>query len=540
MWYKYCCFLFWFLFVFSCGDGGSYDIIHTFESSFIDLTDGSPEEKLPVETQLTIIFPEYVAGVFFLNAMDASGKPLSLETSRVSGSVFVQIVEMFLSDTDISIFIYNDFNDNGDFDSGFEPMAQRRFQVMKESEPIILRLHWPWSDDATFPRSFIVDYNPNLSEDNYPLLEHLATADGLILDNAVVENCPACVTTIKEIHPQMVLLLYTDPAGIRANELEWSRSQLERDKYEYVHTNTKVVQGTNYSPYVPGRWKGEYVSELQYWIGSYMINLSDGVTVIVPTFFRDWARLHAMYYQTFGIPLDVDGYFLDNMWEDESWLILEEVNDIESLDINYDQLDNELINPSGGYYEIDRSLQRGTEEFLVSMREIFSGIIVGNEGNTFYLDLLQGKFFENAPYNGDWSSTAQLFITCLKEALSDLCVWHTVVEFVDDRVDMEKCLLGVTTATVFGGYWACGNVYNDLDYSMSIPVMGRRLDHVVSLQDDVYLSVFEKGVVLMNGTRRETSIPLFRDFFTEDGMQIAGEITIPVLSGRFLFYSLPE
>jgi hypothetical protein len=513
------------------------------ESVFTEAVSISQDGEISmVSLMLHIVFPEYIQGNFFFEMTTGEGNSVAMETNVKSGWTALETTFFLPSNLGtVRLIAWNDFNGNGRQEEKLDPSTSAEFEVKGEDIEQNIRLRWPFENAEIYPKLAIMNLNPSLQADNETLLRHFAKASLLVLDHSLAENCSECISRIIQENPSIDIFLYCDPTSIPSNTSQRSRSSLERNKYEFIENTKKTLP--NYGEakaYMPGEWNGEYVEKLQYWPGSYLINTTSSVAMLDPSFFATYAELYDRYFRTFSTPLSVTGFLLDNVFDDISWVPLSGVNGVTWLDVNYDRVENDLITDTDGYYSIDRDLQEAWVLFLSELRRFFSFQIIGNEGNPFYLDLLNGKWFENAPSGAQWGEKAWLFEQLLKEAQGEFSIWHMVVDEENDSFSEGRCFSGLLTACLFGGYYACGNRGNNVDYDFVIPSLGRRMNSYFSINGSVFTAVFEKGFVLFNSSEKEESYTPVRSFYTKDGRVQTQRVTLPPYSGEALYYEPPE
>lgn len=494
-----------------------------------------------VSLMLEIFFAQYFRGEFVFLLIQQDTQEVFFRESIDGAQKLEKSISLKACRGSIELLVFNDFDEDGLFDPGFEGMSRESVFISTEDlcKSVILQL--PFSNGKrAYPQIATTYLNPSLSEENEALLQELSSGALLILDHSLLQHSPEIFVLIRALNPEILLLVYTAPMSIAR-----LRSDLEQEKYA-------LVQAVD--AYMAGMWHGEYVEELQHWPGSSTVNFTMDVLARDVHFFDKWAEMHGEYLLFQDLLQLVDGFFFDECWDDISWIPRDAVNNITGFDTDYDFEVESLLPGEDGYCPMDIAYQGGWMRFLQSMQEFSleqgrDWILIGNEGHSLYYRYVN-KYFEDAPsgFLGGFAGTVEFFSEALLNTPQGIAVWNVAGRQGEVYGDLiQRCRLGAFIANILGGYYGCDDsiahdhpLFIDEDFYS----LGRKVQGYHVLENGVWLAVFEHGVNLYNGTGQEQEIRFGTELLSIPGIQrpdlntglpVLG-ITLPSADGILLLY----
>lgn len=515
--------------------GGESDDQTALTEETPDETGGSEEtaetnESFACSLAVNGAFPQYVYGRYVIQVKGAVQRPAQFLAEGVRFSWKTQEEDCVKGTASISVF--NDF----DADLVQDPSEASVFALAEvapgKDTKVDLTLVLTYVGNLNFPRRAMIDLNwgrdfLNMSDAE---IAAYANTDILILDHSVFVNFPTFVKKIYAKNSLIEFFPYVDPTSVSKNIQAQTRSTYEIDKAEYVK-NTLGPNGIKAS--MPGVWNGQSVTELEYYPGSVMINFTVGVEQVDSEFFSMQAEMLAQFHESLSQEMKalVRGYFLDNIFDDISWIPLEKKNGVTELDANYNGINDELNDYQNGYYQVDRELQFGMAEYVKNFHALWPNLVLlGNEGNSFYYDTLNGKYFEGVK-DKDWSYTLSQYRTGLAAVGGRYLIWNNEIQSADQ---LDFCRTGFYASLIAGGTHAC-SVPGD-DGNWYLPEydawLGRRNSE--SNIQGAMAGVFEKGLVLYNPTGETLLITLPRALVSANGA--VQTIILTSKTGILLFY----
>ena len=209
----------------------------------------------------------------------------------------------------------------------------------------------------------------------------LAEHQLLIVDMENMVNNKIVLDLLKVLNPKIKLLAYSNPMEFFSPAI---RNRPIQSKW--------LSQAMNYPAWFLKTGGGE---QAVFWPNMIMMNLSStcpkyeiniqGRKVMMT--YSDWIAYKTLT-EVLSDPI-WDGYFMDNSGANISWVY---ANKSSQLDINNDGQANSDA-------QIDNAWSIGIKNFLGSIR-VERGkdfIMVGNKGSVEFMDILDGKFFEDWP-----------------------------------------------------------------------------------------------------------------------------------------------
>ncbi len=247
--------------------------------------------------------------------------------------------------------------------------------------------------------------------------EKLAKFDLVVVDLENWFNNPKSIALIRQQNPDCVVLAYTNPMEffdppVPGRPFQQSLYQVVVNRY-------------------PGWWLNQPSGEpIYYWNSPRMrmLNLSSKCQKYNGQTWTDFLA-GELKAKLFSLPNRPDGIFVDNAWDDVSWV----------KDGNLDADNNGLRDDPN---TLDIWWQQGMESFLKKLK-VTTGLVVGNEPNLFYQNELSGKFFENMPLKnfGGWEGSVLTYTQDLNQL--PINIIHSELKDKDWRMFiMTTTLLG--------------------------------------------------------------------------------------------------
>ncbi len=330
------------------------------------------------------------------------------------------------------------------------------------------------TNDSFFPANQTARYwtSPIIRAEN---IKNLAQSDLLIVDVENMFNNYNYLVQIKKLNPDLKLLCYTNPMEIwttRYDNRPWQNSVID----EIVNNRQSwILRQTS---------NGER-SLVTFWPGMIIINMS----VNCPR--ENWRR----YYSWMARKLNRevlndtiwDGYFMDNATSNISWV------SPDNIDINNNgQADDN--------YRIDLSWEKGVERFLKKIRRSNGDdfIIIGNKGDHYFLDIVNGKMFENFPnpWLGDtWADGFKQSIDNAKKT----------GEFTIFSINSNEIEFGLASALLLDNVYLAIGQDDDQVYNEFMIDLGKALGPY-QRESDKYIRYFKKGKVIVYPLLRKGEI----------------------------------
>ena len=202
-------------------------------------------------------------------------------------------------------------------------------------------------------------------------LETLARYDILIIDMENQVYSPDKLRRLKEINPNIILLVYLAPEEIR--EDSGSKSGTMRKKL--------------YNRIADKWWLRDSSGDiLAWWDTNTMINITDEVGTYKG---KTWAETLAEFVDEELLSTGYwDGVFYDNVWSDVSWL-------------SYLKMDFDQDGQAESVSRMNQEWRAGMIEILKETRDqIGSSKLIFGNGGEYYREYLNGVLYENFPEKG--------------------------------------------------------------------------------------------------------------------------------------------
>jgi hypothetical protein len=231
-------------------------------------------------------------------------------------------------------------------------------------------------------KTYVMHYLPNLSVSQ---AESYRGYDMIIVDHEVINTSAASLRYLRQIKPEIKILTYVE-------KMQWHEPMFPDKPWSL----DVVAYLKNFSHWYLHDPAGK---NLSFWPGTVMMNIRlDGWRYeiagksysYIEWFSERYIEDIIGAYSRQGIHLD--GILDDDLFRDISFLE-------DGVDSDFDGLPD-------NYPELDRQWRLGNEYFLKKVREVMGPdfLIIGNGGHGYYMNICDGKQFENFPehYIGSW------------------------------------------------------------------------------------------------------------------------------------------
>lgn len=311
--------------------------------------------------------------------------------------------------------------------------------------------------------------------------EDLAPYGLIIIDLENFWNNPESLIKIKEINPSAKLVCYSNPMEFfdpvlsdRPQQQRWS----QRIATHYASWLLKTAEG----------------SAAIFWPGMIMLNLSAACpTYETPEFgeinYGQWMAQEIL--RLLENPI-WDGYYMDNGGGNISWLYQDKGT----------QIDADGDGQADENSRLDSTWSLGVHDFLKMIRQAKGPdfILLANKGSVEFMDVLDGRFFENFPcdYLGDKQDGG--WHQCMYNALQTGPYTTLQVPSSDDAE------FGVASALLVDAYVAIGQ-----DNLRNYPQLRHRLGQALGVamrQDSLFFREFENGRVEVRPATKQGRIIL--------------------------------
>jgi len=254
--------------------------------------------------------------------------------------------------------------------------------------------------------------------------EKLAKFDLVVIDLENWFNNSKLINHIRQQNPDGIVLAYVNPMEffdppVPGRPFQQSLYQVVANQY-------------------PDWWLDQPNGEpIYYWNSPRMrmLNLSS----VCPKYRgQSWTDFLASELKTklLSLPNKPDGIFVDNAWDDVSWV----------KDGNLDADNNGLRDD---FHALDMWWRQGTGSFLEKIKATGT-VVIGNEPNLCYQDILAGKMFENVPANLGSMETMILIYT---QDLGQL-----PLNIIHTEPKGEQWRMFLLATTLLGDGWFCHGI----------------------------------------------------------------------------------
>lgn len=307
---------------------------------------------------------------------------------------------------------------------------------------------------------------------------HLVIAD---MENLV--NNPKSLKRLKRRNKELILLCYSNPMEIWTNGV---RNRPIHKKYRRLIKNERPG-------YLLDQPSGDPAI---FWKNMRMINLSSWCPAEKGEKYSRFAA-EFLLKEVLSDPI-WDGYFMDNCTAHIAWIGNYGRNN--GLDANNDgHIDN--------YDQLDLAWEEGVRDFLTRIRQAkgSSFILIGNKGSLAFLDIVDGKMFEEFPndYLGD--KRAGGWYQCLDnyEQIGDMSIIHA--RQVPNNPEYRSFILA--SSLMGDGYYAYAQDF--FRYFPEYKDIGKPIGEMKELCPGLFERKFEKGVVKVWPEERKGEIVRF-------------------------------
>jgi hypothetical protein len=276
-------------------------------------------------------------------------------------------------------------------------------------------------ETLTYPRVANWMNNPAVTEEQ---IQKLGKYDLVVLDMENFEKRSNLVGELESINPDIRALIY-----FNLNELfpkMGSSRPIQQGLYDRVNRD------------FPGWFlKDPSGDRLINWSPMEMMNLTSWCPTIDGWQWNTFSITY-LYEHFFSRHPEIDGYAVDNVWDDGSWAV--EGN----IDANNDGKKDDPI-------ALDQAWQAGIAQMLTRLRELAPDkIVVGNEPNGLYRNLLSGKAFEEfgtTASRGGWLGDMMNYLFYNNDA-------DSILTFTCDEDDLQCVRFSLGTTLLSNGYFA--------------------------------------------------------------------------------------
>ncbi|NCU42865.1 hypothetical protein EOL72_00715 [Candidatus Falkowbacteria bacterium] len=231
-------------------------------------------------------------------------------------------------------------------------------------------------------KTYVMHYLPNLSISQ---AESYRGYDMVIVDHEVINTSVASLRYLRQIKPEIKILAYVE-------KMQWHEPMFPDKPWSL----DVVAYLKNFSHWYLHSPDG---NNLTFWPGTVMMNI----------------RLDGWRYEIAGKSYSYIEWFTERYLEDiigaysRQGIRLDGILDDDLFrDISFleDGVDSDFDGLPDNYPELDRQWRLGNEYFLKKVREAMGQdfLIIGNGGHGYYMNICDGKQFENFPehYIGSW------------------------------------------------------------------------------------------------------------------------------------------
>lgn len=265
--------------------------------------------------------------------------------------------------------------------------------------------------------------SPHMSEEE---AAKLANFHLVIVDMENLVNNPESLRLIKKLNARTKLLAYSNPMEVWGPKV--SHRSLGKEILGVIKRNPKW-------------WLKDLKGEpVVFWNGMRMLNLSTACSKVDGKRYNQYI---AQFLLERVLSNDIwDGYFMDNSGGNVSW-------------INKGLIDADNNGVKDNLDILDRQWAEGIEEFLTIIRQAKGSefIMIGNKGSLEFLDILNGKMFEEFPNNYLGDKKADGWYQSIDNY--QLTGAHSIVH-AKHRSNDEFRLFVLASALIHDGYYSYG------------------------------------------------------------------------------------
>lgn len=363
-------------------------------------------------------------------------------------------------------------------------------------------------------------------------MEQLAQYDLVLIDVENQQYAPQRLAQLRVLNPDITILAYISLSDIRPDAADLEDGTFRGKLGNRMNENPSWIL------------RDRNGDKVQWWPTYNIFNLTDITGSDVDTKFNEvFPNLIASEIYSSGL---WDGVFLDNVWEDISWIG-------ETVDLDQD-------GQAESASEYDQAWNDGVQEVLRRIRNQTDAdwIITGN-GGVGYADQLDGVAFENFPNTkyGSWIPSLREYLFIDNE--NGLAIINSNDNDGGNSANYQDFRFGLASALLGEGYYGFDSgpqthhelfFYDEYEVALGDPVSGpfNTLDsaHPTELAEGLWRRDFENGIVLLNSTSSSRQYILEEGFEKVKGEQdpavnsgkLIGSVTIPANDGILLLNRL--
>lgn len=359
----------------------------------------------------------------------------------------------------------------------------------------------------------------------------LAKWDILIIDMEVQTYSPKSLKLLKELNPNIRLLVYVASQEIRGDSGTLSGTLRQ-----------KLFNKINYQWWL----KNNLGDKVAWWPGNPMVNVTMDSTLVNN---EQWADVLPRFVKEELIDSGYwDGVFYDNVWDNLSFM--KDFN----IDLNQDGTIDEMA-------QINEKWKNGMIALLKNTRSLLgkNALIAGNGGESYY-QLLNGVLYEHFPDKG-WSETLNKYRFINQKGYQpSLSILNSNVNNVGNEKDYQKMRFGLASALLDDGYYSFDKGdeshhemwwYDEYETSLGKPAgaafnvfdAGKK-----DFKDGVWRRDFKNGMVIVNSTNSGHDVDLDGEYEKLRGDQsplindgsFVSNVEIPAKDGLVLLRPLDK
>ncbi len=327
----------------------------------------------------------------------------------------------------------------------------------------------------------------------------LAKWDLLILDMETQITSPDALRKIRELNPNIIMLVYITPQEIKTDAGTGS-SVMRR----------KLAAGINDSWYLTDTQN----NKLSFWPGTWLLNVADNSPDVNGLNLGEYmAQFVAQNILATGL---WDGVFYDNAWKDVKWLTGD------SVDLNKDGQKDDSI---------DAHWQQGMRTIYQETRRLTNNkyLLIGNATSDVYKDDLNGIMLENFPSLG-WKESMNVY------AGNQEGVPQPRINIINANTgnqgnsnNFQKIRFSLASTLLLDGYYSFdfGDKdhaqtwwYDEYDIELGKPIAAAvSLNNKPQFEEDVWRREYANGIALVNPTSQPQTVDLGGEYEKIKGAQ---------------------
>lgn len=362
--------------------------------------------------------------------------------------------------------------------------------------------------------------------------EQLAKYDVVLVD---VENqtfAPARLEQLRQLNPHITILAYVSLSDIRPDAASLDRSTFRGKLGNQMKKNPSWIL------------KNASGADTEWWPTFKIFNPTDSTpSSTEKKFNKIFPKMVANNIYTTGL---WDGVFLDNVWDDVSWVS-------KKIDLNQDGIPESAAS-------LDSSWHAGIKKILKRIRHKTNPtwIITGNGGASYSAEL-NGIAFENFPNTSYGSWTPSMKEYAIIGNTTDFAFINSNDNNGGNSANYQGFRFGLTSTLLGEGYYSFDSgdqthhelyFYDEYEVALgqALGAAYNTLDPAspTSLQEGVWRRDFENGIVLVNSTSVDRTYILEQGFEKIKGVQdvttnsgkTVGSVTVSAHDGIILLNRL--